>query len=94
MKLPQVSSHTLIKKFKRMGYLDAPFQGKGSHVALYKDADGTKLLVIIQKRGSYSDWNPDVNYEASPDGAGGFLSFSHQLIGPLPARDDGASSLS
>ena len=40
MKLPQVSSHTLIKKFKRIGYQDAPFQGKGSHVALYKDADG------------------------------------------------------
>lgn len=50
MKLPQVSSHTLIKKFKRIGYQDAPFQGKGSHVALYKDADGTKLLVIIPKR--------------------------------------------
>lgn len=50
MRLPQVSSHTLIKKFKRIGYLDAPFQGKGSHVALYKDADGTKLLVIIPKR--------------------------------------------
>ena len=50
MKLPQVSSHTLIKKFKRMGYLDAPFQGKGSHVPLYKDADGIKLLVIIPKR--------------------------------------------
>ena len=68
MKLPQVSSNTLIKKFKRIGYLDAPFQGKGSHVALYKDDDGTKLLVIIQKRGSDSNWNPDVNYEASPDG--------------------------
>lgn len=50
MKLPQVSSNTLIKKFKRIGYQDAPFQGKGSHVALYKDADGTKLLVIIPKR--------------------------------------------
>ncbi|PWR73380.1 type II toxin-antitoxin system HicA family toxin [Methanospirillum stamsii] len=50
MKLPQVSSHTLIKKFKRIGYQDAPFQGKGSHVALFKDADGTKLLVIIPKR--------------------------------------------
>ena len=50
MKLPQVSSHTLIKKFKRIGYQDAPFQGKGSHVALYKDTDGTKLLVIIPKR--------------------------------------------
>ncbi len=50
MKLPQVSSHTLIKKFKLIGYQDAPFQGKGSHVALYKDADGTKLLVIIPKR--------------------------------------------
>ena len=50
MKLPQVSSHTLIKKFKQIGYQDAPFQGKGSHVALYKDDDGTKLLVIIPKR--------------------------------------------
>ncbi len=50
MKLPQVSSNTLIKKFKHIGYQDAPFQGKGSHVALYKDADGTKLLVIIPNR--------------------------------------------
>ena len=50
MKLPRVSSNTLIKKFKRIGYLDAPFQGKGSHVALYKDTDGMKLLVIIPKR--------------------------------------------
>lgn len=49
MKLPQVSSNTLIKNI-RIGYQDAPFQGKGSHVALYKDADGTKLLVIIPKR--------------------------------------------
>ena len=93
MKLPQVSSHTLIKKFKMIGYQDAPFQGKGSHVALYRDADGTKLLVIIQKRGSDSDWNPNVNYETSPDGTRGILSFSHQLIGFLPVRDDGASSL-
>ncbi|WP_319579405.1 type II toxin-antitoxin system HicA family toxin [uncultured Methanospirillum sp.] len=50
MRLPQVSSHTLIKKFKRIGYQDAPFQGKGSHVAPYKDADGTKLPVFIPKR--------------------------------------------
>lgn len=50
MKIPQISSQTLIKKFKRIGYQDAPFQGKGSHVALYKDTNGTKLLVIIPKR--------------------------------------------
>jgi predicted RNA binding protein YcfA (HicA-like mRNA interferase family) len=49
VKLPQVSSHTL-KNFERIGYQDAPFQGKGSHVVLYKDDDGTKLLVIIPKR--------------------------------------------
>lgn len=50
MKLPQVSSNTLIKKFKRIGFHEAPFQGKGSHVALYRDAEGAKLLVIIPRR--------------------------------------------
>ncbi|MDP3013099.1 MAG: type II toxin-antitoxin system HicA family toxin [Candidatus Subteraquimicrobiales bacterium] len=50
MKLPQISSNSLIKKFKHIGYKEAPFQGKGSHVALYKDNSGDKILVIIPKR--------------------------------------------
>lgn len=33
-----------------MGYQDAPYQGKGSHVALFRNNDGEKTLVIILKR--------------------------------------------
>ena len=50
MKLPQVSSNIIIKKLKHIGFHEAPYQGKGSHVALYKDTDGAKLLVIIPRR--------------------------------------------
>lgn len=50
MKLPQISSSTLIKKLKKKGFREAPYQGKGSHVALYKEANGTKILIIIPKR--------------------------------------------
>ncbi len=50
MKLPQVSSNTLIKKFKKIGFQEAPYQGKGSHLALYKESNGTKILIIIPKR--------------------------------------------
>ncbi|MCQ1538161.1 addiction module toxin, HicA family [Methanocalculus taiwanensis] len=49
-KLPLLSSEVIIKKLKKAGFTDAPFQGKGSHSALYKVRDdGRKLLVIIPK---------------------------------------------
>jgi predicted RNA binding protein YcfA (HicA-like mRNA interferase family) len=49
-RLPLVSSEHVIKKLRKIGFEDAPYQGKGSHRALYKIERGRKFLVIVPKR--------------------------------------------
>ncbi|MDX8550786.1 type II toxin-antitoxin system HicA family toxin [Methanospirillum sp. J.3.6.1-F.2.7.3] len=38
------------KEVKKKGFREAPYQGKGSHLAQYKKSNGTKILIIIPKR--------------------------------------------
>lgn len=51
MKLPVVSSAHVVRCLKRVGFVEAAHQGKGSHVALFTlDAQGQKRLVIVPRR--------------------------------------------
>jgi predicted RNA binding protein YcfA (HicA-like mRNA interferase family) len=49
--LPSVSSAEVLRVLRKVGFIDAPHRGKGSHVALYHvDQHGRKNLVIVPKR--------------------------------------------
>lgn len=49
-KLPSLSSKDLVKALRRAGFEDAPRRGKGSHIALKKQAPGITRLVIVPDR--------------------------------------------
>ncbi len=49
--LPLLSSNDIIRKLRKAGFINAPHQGKGSHIALSRlGDDGKRHLVIIPKR--------------------------------------------
>jgi predicted RNA binding protein YcfA (HicA-like mRNA interferase family) len=51
VKIPRVSSTFLIKRLKKVGFEEAPYQGKGSHTVLFRiDLKGQKLLVVVPRR--------------------------------------------
>ena len=51
MKAPVVSSTHMIRCLRRIGFVEAVHQGKGSHVVLFKlDEQGQKRLVIVPRR--------------------------------------------
>ena len=49
MRLPSLSSKQIIRALRRVGFLEAPNRGKGSHRAFYKkDAGDIRLVVVPQ----------------------------------------------
>lgn len=50
-KLPSVSTLQVVKALRRVGFVDAPVRGKGSHTALTKtEPNGATRLVIVPDR--------------------------------------------
>ena len=50
-KLPSLSAREVITALRKVGFIDAPTRGKGSHHALTKkDKDGIVRIVIIPER--------------------------------------------
>ena len=50
-KLPGLSSDEVLKALRKIGFVNAPKRGKGSHTALYRmDTSGKTWLVIVPKR--------------------------------------------
>ena len=49
--LPGLSSDEVLEARRKIGFVNAPKRGKGSHAALYRtDASGKTWLVIVPKR--------------------------------------------
>jgi predicted RNA binding protein YcfA (HicA-like mRNA interferase family) len=49
-RIPSLSSREVVQALKKVGFLDAPKRGKGSHMAMVKKESGVPRLVIIPER--------------------------------------------
>lgn len=49
-RLPSLSSRQIIDALKRVGFEDAPRRGKGSHRAVVRRGESTRLVIIPERK--------------------------------------------